>query len=94
MVGLTALWLPIILSAVVVFIVSTIIHMANPWHKKDYKRIPVEGKVLGALRPFNIPLGDYMAPTPNSMKEMKSTEYAERVKKGPVVVLTVRPNEM
>ena len=94
MVGLTALWLPIILSAVVVFIVSTIIHMATPWHKNDYKKIHEEGKVLDALRPFNIPVGDYMAPTAGSMEEMKCKEYEEKVKKGPVIILTVRPNQM
>lgn len=33
MTGLSALWLPILLSAVVVFVASSIIHMALPWHK-------------------------------------------------------------
>ncbi len=94
MTELSALWLPILLSAVVVFIVSSIIHMATPWHKGDYKKIPDEGKVLDALRPFNLPLGDYMAPLASSMEEMKSSEYANKVKKGPVVILTVRPNSM
>ncbi|PKL81784.1 MAG: hypothetical protein CVV24_13485 [Ignavibacteriae bacterium HGW-Ignavibacteriae-3] len=94
MTELTALWLPILLSAVVVFIVSSIIHMATSWHKNDYKKIPDEGKVLDALRPFGIPTGDYMAPQAASMDDMKSAEYAEKVKKGPVVILTVRPNAM
>jgi hypothetical protein len=94
MVELTALWLPILLSAVVVFIVSSIIHMATPWHKGDYKKIPDEGKVLDALRPFNLPVGDYMAPQASSMQDMKSTEFCDKIKKGPVVILTVRPNEM
>jgi len=94
MVGLTSLWLPILLSAVVVFIVSSIIHMLLPWHKNDYKKIPDEGKVLDALRPFNIPPGDYMAPLASSMEDMKSTEFAEKMKKGPVVIVTVKPNGM
>jgi len=94
MVGLTSLWLPILLSAVVVFIVSSVIHMLLPWHKKDYKKIPDEGKVLDALRPFNLQPGDYMAPLPSNMKDMKSPEFAEKMKKGPVVFVTVRPNGM
>lgn len=94
MVELTSLWLPILLSAVVVFIVSSIIHMVTPWHKGDYKKIPDEGKVLDALRPFNIPTGDYMAPLASGMDDMKSPEFAEKIKKGPVVILTIRPNEM
>ena len=40
MVSLAALWLPILLSAVIVFIASSIVHMAMPWHKNDYPRIP------------------------------------------------------
>ncbi len=94
MVELTALLLPILLSAVVVFIVSSIIHMATPWHKSDCKKLPDDGKVLDALRPFNIQPGDYVLPQATSMEDMKSAGYAEKIKKGPVLVLTVRPNEM
>jgi hypothetical protein len=32
MVGITALWLPILLSSVFVFILSSIIHMFTKWH--------------------------------------------------------------
>ena len=35
MVSLTALWLPIVLSAVVVFIASSVIHMVIGWHNGD-----------------------------------------------------------
>jgi len=31
MTGLHSLWLPILLSAVIVFVVSSVIHMALPW---------------------------------------------------------------
>ena len=58
--GLSALWLPILLSAVVVFIASSLIHMASPWHKGDYPMMPNQDKVMDALRPFAIPPGDYM----------------------------------
>ncbi len=92
MVPLVSLWLPIILSAVVVFIISSIIHMLLPWHKGEYPKMPDEDKVMDALRPFNIPPGDYMIPRASSMEEMKSQEYAEKTKKGPVMVVTVLPN--
>ena len=94
MTELSSLWLPILLSAIIVFIVSSIIHMFLPWHKNDYKKIPDEGKVLDALRPFNISPGDYMAPLASSMEDMKSPEFAEKMKKGPVVIVTVKPNGM
>jgi len=77
MVSLSALWTPIFLSAVVVFIVSSIIHMLLPWHKNDYPRIPDEDAVRAALRPLKIPPGEYMVPRPSSQKEMGSPEFAE-----------------
>ena len=92
MVELTALWLPILLSAVVVFIVSSIIHMFLPWHKNDYAQIPSEEKVMDSLRPLNIPPGDYMVPRASSMEEMKSQAFTDKLNKGPVMIVTVRPN--
>jgi hypothetical protein len=89
MIGLDVLWLPILLSAVVVFAVSSAIHMMLPWHKKDYRTVPREGEVLDALRSFAIPPGDYMAPQAASMQEMRSPEFSEKFKKGPVIVMTV-----
>ena len=92
MTSLSALWLPILLSSVIVFVASSVIHMALPWHKGDYARVPNEDKVMEALRPFAIPPGDYMLPRASSMKEMGSPEFADKLKKGPVLVVTVLPN--
>ena len=92
MTGLTALWLPILLSAVLVFVTSSIIHMALPWHKSDYFRLSDEDGVMNALRPFAIPPGDYMAPRPASAADMKSPAFIEKRNKGPVVVMTVMPS--
>ncbi len=87
-----ALWLPILLSAVLVFVASSIIHMASPWHKSDYPTMPNEGRVMDALRPFAIPPGDYMAPRPSSRDDLRSPAFAEKMKQGPVVMMTVFPN--
>ena len=92
MVGLFELWLPILLSAVFVFILSSIIHMLSPWHKSDYPKLPNEGQVMEALRPMNIPPGSYMMPRPSSREDMRSPEFAEKRKKGPVMMFTVWPN--
>ena len=94
MVSLTALWIPILLSAVLVFVVSSIIHMASPWHKNDYPRIPNEDAVRSALRPLNIPPGSYMVPRPANPKEMGSPEFADKMKTGPVLMLQVMPTGM
>lgn len=92
MTPLTALWLPILISAVLVFIASSIIHMAPLWHKGDYPGLPHEQVVTDALRPLNIPPGDYMLPRAKGMAEMKSAEFSERMQKGPVLLVTVMPN--
>lgn len=94
MTGLTALWLPILLSAVFVFVLSSIIHMATPWHKNDYPPMPNEDRVRDALRPLAIPPGDYMVPRAQSMAEMKTPAFQEKMQQGPVLMATVMPNGM
>ena len=51
MVPLTALGLPILLAAVIVFVASAIMHMLLPYHKSDYQKLPDEDKLLAALAP-------------------------------------------
>src|SRR5471030_1972189 len=92
MTGLSALWLPILLSAVFVFVASSLIHMASPWHKSDFPKMPNEDRVMDVLRPLAIPQGDYFFPRPSDRDDMRSPAFAEKMKKGPVVVMTVMPN--
>ena len=92
MVELSALWLPTLLSAVLVFVVSSIIHMLSPWHKGDYPKLPNEEKAMDVLRPLAIPPGEYMMPRCSSREDMRSPEFTEKMKKGPVMMLTVWPN--
>ncbi len=91
MVGLSALWLPILLSSVLVFVLSSVIHTVLPWHKSDYPKLPNEDRVMDALRPLAIPPGDYMMPRPSSRQEMRTPQFVEKFKRGPVVMLTVFP---
>jgi hypothetical protein len=92
MVSLTALWLPILLSAAIVFAASSIIHMFLTYHRSDYHRLPDEDRVLAALRQFRIPPGDYVMPHAGSMEGMKDPAFVEKMKTGPVAILTVRPS--
>jgi hypothetical protein len=94
MISLLSLWLPILLAAVIVFIASSIIHMTPLWHRNDFPRMPREEEVLGALRPFAIPPGDYFLPRPGGREEMRSPGFQEKLAKGPVAVMTVMPNGM
>src|SRR5215475_11146904 len=92
MTALSALLVPIILSAVIVCVASSVIHMALPWHKSDYPKVPNEERVRDALRPLAIPPGDYMIPRASSMQDMKSPEFIAKMNEGPVMVITVIPN--
>jgi len=92
MTALSSLWLPIVLSAVLVFAASSIIHMLTPWHKSDYPKLANEDSVLSGLRALSIPPGDYMIPCAGSMDEMKSPEFKAKMEQGPRVVMTVMPN--
>ena len=92
MVSVLSLLIPIALSAVFVFLASSIIHMATPWHKHDLDLVPNEDGVMNALRPFNIPPGDYGMPKASSRKDMQSPEFLAKFKAGPVAFMTVRPS--
>lgn len=86
------LWLPIVLSAVFVFVVSSILHMVVPLHKKDYKKLPGEAEILTSMRAQGVRPGAYMFPAPASMKDMCSPEMLAKFKEGPVGHLTVLPS--
>ena len=91
MVSIMSLWLPILLSAVIVFVVSSIIHMVLPYHKGDWKKLANEDAVLDSLRRLTVAPGDYLAPRPSSRGDMKSPEFVAKMNAGPVLVMTVRP---
>jgi hypothetical protein len=91
MVSLAALWLPILLSAVIVFVASAIMHMLLPYHKSDCKRLPEEEKLLATLRAAGLSRGLYMFPY-GDHKEMKSPAMQEKYKQGPVGMMTIFPS--
>ena len=89
MVPLASLWIPIMLSAVIVFLVSSFIHMVLPYHRTDFGRLRDEDGVMEALRKFGIPPGDYLIPCAGSPKHMTTPEFIDKMTKGPVALLTV-----
>lgn len=91
MVALSALWLPIVLSAVIVFIASSIFHTVLPYHHGDYSPLPDEDKVLPALRAANLRRGLYVFPFCKP-KEMKSPAAIEKYNQGPVGMMIVFPS--
>jgi hypothetical protein len=77
---------------VLVFLASSVIHMALRWHSKDFKRFAAEDAVMDALRPFNLAPGDYAAPLPESMAHMSSAEFKAKQARGPSFALTILVN--
>src|SRR6266567_7142522 len=88
---LSALWLPIVLSAVIVFVASSIMHMLLPYHRGDYQKLPDEDKVLAAMRAAGLKRGLYIFPF-TTHKDMKSPAVVEKYNQGPVGMMTIAPN--
>ncbi len=87
-----SLWLPILLAAVLVFIVSSLFHTVLPFHDKDFDKVPAEDEVMDAIRKANVPPGDYVLPCPASKQERKAPEFIDKMKRGPIAFLTVYPS--
>ncbi len=89
---LTVLWLPILLSAVFVFIVSSIIHIATPFHKGDFKKLAGEDAMLETMRGQKVSPGEYVFPFAASLKDAGTPEMIEKYNRGPVGFMSVMPN--
>ncbi len=91
MLSAASLWLPILLSAVLVFIASSVIHKLPLWHRADLAALPREADLANALRALNVPPGDYILPW-CTHRQMRSEEFRHKLAQGPVVLMTVLPN--
>jgi hypothetical protein len=96
MVSLGELWLPILVSTVLVFVVSAIIHMVLKYHNKDYTRLPNEDAVRAAIRAGNPEPAQYIIPYCSDMKDADKPEMQQKYAEGPVGVINLmasgRPN--
>jgi len=89
MVTLTSLWLPIVVSSVIVFLASWLVHTMLPHHKSDFSKLANEDDILAAMHKAGAQPGDYAFPYAATMKDMQSPEMTEKYKRGPVGVMTV-----
>lgn len=90
--ALLALWLPILLSAVTVFILSSLIHMLINWHASDYRGLANEDEVRTAVRASKPSPGQYVMPYCGNMKEMGSDSMKQKYREGPVGFITITPS--
>lgn len=95
MTDLFALWLPVVLSAVVCFFASFFLWAATPWHKPDMKAFPDQDAADEAFNRLGLAPGHYVMPQPRDKAECKSEAFQERYKRGPwlsVMVQNGMPN--
>ncbi len=89
---LQLLWKPILVSAALVFVASSILWMALPIHKHDYKNPgDKEDAILGAVRSASLAPGVYYVPWCQGAKA-KDPAVMEKMKSGPWAMLTVMPH--
>src|SRR5213596_2898512 len=92
MVSLTSLWLPILLSAVLVFVGSTVIHMALKYHRHDYDKSAKEDGILDALQ--GVPPGEYFLPHMTGMESAKDPAIQAKLTRGPRAMVRVMSGTM
>ena len=92
MIGLTELWMPLLVSALFVFVASAIIHMALRYHWSDWEAPPGEDDLRAAMRGAGVAPGNYNFPHASAPSDMNEPEMARKFKEGPVGFLTVLPS--
>ncbi len=91
MLMLTELWAPTIVSALGVWFTNSLVYAALPHHKSDFKPLPNEDAARKALKPQNIPAGQYNVPNLPSYHDARKPEYIRKFEEGPVAFITVLP---
>lgn len=87
--SLTSLAVPILLSAVALFVASFLSWMVVQLHRDDWKKLENEDAVMATAA--KVPVGNYMFPCAKSMEEMKSEEFQKKYDSGPRGILTILP---
>ncbi len=85
------LWLPILLSAVLVFFASALAWMAMPHHRNEWKKLPDEAGVWAAIRARPVEPGLYAIPAVTDRSELKNPDWVAAIERGPNAWLTITP---
>ncbi len=92
-VNIASLWLPILVSSVVVFFASYLAWMVLPHHRHDWETIPDEEGLMKAMRDAGVKQGQYAFPNcGGDPKAMKDPEYIAKMEKGPVGMMLIGPD--
>ena len=87
--SLDQLWMPIVLAAVLVFVMSALIHMVFKWHNSDYRGFSNEDEVREVIRKSNPGLGGYIVPYCKDQKDMARPEVIQKFTEGPIAVINL-----
>jgi hypothetical protein len=82
---------PILISTVVLFVASLVSCIALGLHKKDWVKLAKEDELMAAVKKGDVPVGGYMFPGCEHMKDMASDAFQEKYNAGPRGLLTVLP---
>lgn len=85
--GIATLWLPILISAVVVWLAGALVWVVLPWHKKDFSRLPDEDAARAALA--DLAPGNYMLPYCADRNELKDPAVRKKFEEGPIGFVTL-----
>ena len=91
---LIPLWLPILLSAATIWIISAVVWMALAHHKRDFIALPDEDGLMEYLRKSGIKPGNYVFPDFRGREAMKSPKVEKALNEGPVGHLSVWPTPL
>ena len=83
------LWLPMVVSAVLVFALSAASHMLLPWRRNEWGRISDFAAIQGAVR--GLKPGLHAFPAPADPKQQMTKEWMKRWAEGPSGWLTLVP---
>ncbi len=86
-----SLWLPVIVSTVVVFVLSALAHMVLRYHRSDVKELPNEEAVAEAIRKGGAARGVYVLPYCGDPSRFREPAIRKKFEDGPVAFLTVMP---
>src|SRR5688572_14525177 len=84
-----SLWLPVVVSAVAVWLVSAVLHMVLKYHRADFRQLSEEEGVGHTLRKAASAPGVYVIPYCSDMSAMKDPAFRKRYEDGPVALITV-----
>lgn len=88
--SILALWLPVLVSAVVVFFASAAVWMVLKWHDSDFHRTGDEEAVRAALKD-SVP-GMYTVPYAMTPEERSDPALKQKFEEGPAAFITVVPS--